>query len=149
MMDTIYTIAWIVFIAFFTTMTIISHIVDRRERKEILKQQEEYSKIFSGYFREKQAEQGRDLTSLSNAIEAYPNNDTRKIEIEKYKPVCPRGYEDCIWDPARIQYINPEWYKRLYGDMTPEEAVNAPFGCRDKVADDPDEKYYCYDDEEK
>lgn len=146
MIDTIYTIAWIVFIAFFTTMAIISYMVGRRERKELM----ERDIFWAEYFTEFEKEKRRKLYEKEhNALEAYPNNDTRKIEIEKYKPVCPRGYEDCIWDPARIQYTNPEWYKRLYGDMTPEEAVNAPLGCRDKVNRDPDEKYYCYDDEEK
>ena len=31
-----------------------------------------------------------------------------------YKPVCPRGYDDCIWDPAYIFYNYPDWYKKLY-----------------------------------
>jgi hypothetical protein len=66
-----------------------------------------------------------------------------------YTPTCPRGYDDCVWDPAYIKSNCPEWYATLYGNMTPEEAAHAPGGCFDKVAKDPDEKYYCYDDEDK
>lgn len=67
----------------------------------------------------------------------------------EYKPVCPRGYTDCVYDPAYIKFHHPEWYKELHGDMTPEEAVHKKGGCYDKVEKDPDEEYYCYDDEDK
>ena len=63
-----------------------------------------------------------------------------------YKPVCPRGYVDCVYDPAYIKYHYPDWYKKLYGDKTPEEAAEK---CRQKVIEDPDEENYCYDDEDK
>ena len=66
-----------------------------------------------------------------------------------YKPVCPRGYVDCVCDPAYIKYHYEEWYKELYGDMTPEEAIYKENGCWDSFINDPDEKYYCYDDEDK
>lgn len=69
-----------------------------------------------------------------------------KEEVMAYKPTCPRGYTDCIYDPAYIKFVHPEWYEELYGDMTVEEAAG---DCREKVARDPDEKYYCYDDEDK
>lgn len=58
-----------------------------------------------------------------------------------YTPTCPRGYTDCICDPAYIKYNYPEWYAELYGDMSPEEAAE---DCRQR-----DEDYYCYDDEDK
>ena len=32
-----------------------------------------------------------------------------------YKPVCPRGYDDCIWDPAYIFSNYPDWYKKECG----------------------------------
>lgn len=83
MSDTIYIIAWIVFIAFFTTMAIISHIVDRRERKKKLEEWAEFEKIFMACFHEKEEEY--DPIMLSDSIEAYPNNDTREIEIKKVK----------------------------------------------------------------
>ena len=63
-----------------------------------------------------------------------------------YEPVCPRGYIDCVCDPAYIKFHHPEWYAEMYGDKTPYEAAE---GCRQKVADDPDEEFFCYDDEDK
>lgn len=70
-----------------------------------------------------------------------------KISMFKtYIPTCPRGYHDCVNDPAYIKYYHPEWYKELYGDKTPYEAAEE---CRQAVIEDPNEKYYCYDDEDK
>lgn len=66
-----------------------------------------------------------------------------------YKPLCPRGYDDCVWDPAYIFFNYPDWYKKLYGDLSPEEAIFVKNGCHEKALLDPDEKYYCYDDEDK
>ena len=63
-----------------------------------------------------------------------------------YVPVCPRGYLDCVYDPAYIHFHYPDWYKELYGDKTPEEAAEK---CRQKMFEDPDEENYCYDDEDK
>lgn len=63
-----------------------------------------------------------------------------------YIPVCPRGYLDCVYDPAYIHFHYPDWYKELYGDKTPEEVAEK---CRQKVLEDPDEEGYCYDDEDK
>lgn len=67
----------------------------------------------------------------------------------KYTPVCPRGYTDCVCDPAYIKFRHPEWYNKLYGDKTPEEAAHERGGCFDRLKEDPEEKYYCYDDEDK
>lgn len=64
-----------------------------------------------------------------------------------YVPTCPRGYDDCVNDPAYIKYNYPDWYKDLYGDLTPEEASKQ--SCAKRIEEDPDEKYYCYDDEDK
>lgn len=66
-----------------------------------------------------------------------------------YKPVCPRGYDDCVRDPAYIQYHYPDWYAELYGDLAPWQAILAEGGCLERAAEDPDEKFYCYDDEDK
>jgi len=66
-----------------------------------------------------------------------------------YTPACPRGYVDCVNDPAYIKLHDPEWYAELYGDKTPEEAAHEKNGCFDRLKEDPDEKYYCYDDEDK
>jgi hypothetical protein len=40
-----------------------------------------------------------------------------------YKPNCPHGYEDCVWDPMYIYSTYPKWYASLYGDKKPEEVV--------------------------
>ena len=66
-----------------------------------------------------------------------------------YVPVCPRGYTDCVCDPGYIKFHHPEWYKDLYGDLSPEEAILVEGGCKERFLEDPDEKYYCYDDEDK
>ena len=73
----------------------------------------------------------------------------KRSYFTEYLPVCPRGYASCVYDPAYIQYHHPEWYKELYGDMTPLEALRVENGCMDRYERDPDEKYYCYDDEDK
>lgn len=40
-----------------------------------------------------------------------------------YKPTCPHGYEDCVFDPAYIYATYPKWYASLCGDKKPEEVV--------------------------
>jgi hypothetical protein len=60
--------------------------------------------------------------------------------FQAYIPACPKGLDGCVCDPAYIKYIHPEWYKELYGDMTPAQAAA-------KNCDVNDE--YCYDDEDK
>ena len=54
-----------------------------------------------------------------------------------------------VCDPAYVKYHYPNWYTDLYGDKTPEEAIYKEGGCWDSFINDPDEKYYCYDDEDK
>ena len=63
-----------------------------------------------------------------------------------YTPTCPRGYGDCIYDPAYIKATNPDWYRELYGDVPVSEAVKE---CIKRVEEDPNEEEYCYDDEDK
>lgn len=65
---------------------------------------------------------------------------TREIIGKEYIPVCPKGFTDCVCDPAYIKYIDPEWYNELYGDLTPQEAAD-----RDCTEEDDN----CYDDEDK
>lgn len=66
-----------------------------------------------------------------------------------YKPVCPRGYDDCVCDPAYIKANHSKWYHDLYGDVSPEKAILVENGCMQRYVEDPDEEYYCYDDEDK
>ena len=63
----------------------------------------------------------------------------RTSKYMAYKPLCPRGFTDCVNDPAYIKYVNPKWYRELYGDKTPEEVVKE--NCTE-------ERCY-YDDEDK
>lgn len=70
-------------------------------------------------------------------------------EMNGYTPTCPRGYDDCVWDPAYIKHHYPDWFARLWGNRTPEQVAQSPGGCFDKYKNDPEEKYYCYDDEDK
>lgn len=76
----------------------------------------------------------------------YANVPTRSL-YRAYIPTCPRGYDDCVCDPAYIRKHHPAWYKELYGDMSPEQASLQ--SCHKRVEEDPDEEYSCYDDEDK
>jgi hypothetical protein len=38
-----------------------------------------------------------------------------------FKPTCPHGYIDCVWDPAYIKATYPSWYLKLYGDTEPKD----------------------------
>lgn len=76
-----------------------------------------------------------------------PNYKCLHSQKMSYKPTCPLGYSDCINDPAYIKYWYPTWYKELYSDLTPEQA--SVKSCQKRVEEDPDEAYYCYDDEDK
>lgn len=48
---------------------------------------------------------------------------TSKPYHEPYKPICPKGYTDCINDPAYIKYYYPDWYTEMYRDKAPEEVA--------------------------
>lgn len=86
--------------------------------------------------------QCRDNPEVQKILASLP----KQSFFMNYVPVCPRGYLDCVCDPAYIKYYHPDWYKKLYGDKTPEEAGEK---CRQKMLEDPDEENYCYDDEDK
>ena len=66
-----------------------------------------------------------------------------------YTPVCPRGYLDCVYDPAYIRFHYPEWYATLYGSLKPTEAILLKGECMEKMKKDPKERFHCYDDEDK
>lgn len=78
-----------------------------------------------------------------------PLNHYKKNHFHDYVPVCPRGYPDCVSDPAYIKKNYPVWYEQLYGNKTPLEALWVENGCMESVERDPEEKFYCYDDEDK
>ena len=61
----------------------------------------------------------------------------------------PRGYADCVNDPAYILFYHPTYYKEIFGDKTPLEVLWIENGCMESYEKDPEMKYYCYDDEDK
>lgn len=46
-----------------------------------------------------------------------------------YEPMCPFGMHDCIGDPAYYKFYHPEYYKELYGGLSPKEAVSESCSC--------------------
>ena len=59
-----------------------------------------------------------DQSEAQKTIRMEGENQFQEVE---YKPCCKHGYDDCIYDPAYIYTTYPEWYKKLYGDILPEE----------------------------
>lgn len=76
----------------------------------------------------------------------YDDVPTQSL-YQSYISTCPIGYTNCVSDPAYIKYNYSEWYKELYGDISPEQASEQ--SCRKRLKEDPDEKYYCYDYEDR
>ena len=64
-----------------------------------------------------------------------------------YEPCC-RVMDDCINDPAYLLWSDPEFYKKVYGNMTPKEVFANMKSCQTSQSDDCDD---CdeYDDEDK
>ena len=88
----------------------------------------------------------RDNPEVQKILASLP----QKSYFMDYIPVCPRGFSDCVCDPAYILCYHPEWYEELYGNKTPLEAIWVENGCMEQFEKDPKmEKYYCYDDEDK
>ena len=85
----------------------------------------------------------------SPTVQAVLKSLPKTSYYSAYIPTCPRGYADCVCDPAYIKFNYPDWYEELYGDITPEEAIHVKNGCYERFVKDPNEEYYCYDDEDK
>lgn len=75
-----------------------------------------------------------DLLSRTLCMDEGPN----QFKTIYYKPTCPHGCIDCVWDPMYIYSTYPGWYKKLYGEADPKNVVceDCPHGER-------------YDDEDK
>lgn len=70
-----------------------------------------------------------------------PDNWDIRDYYKEYIPTCKHNRDDCIHDPAYIKCFYKDWYRELYGNVSPEEA--ACMGCRNcKSGED-------YDDEDK
>lgn len=83
----------------------------------------------------------KDTDKCDNCIDHPKWQDRpRKSYFELYRKTCPYGYH-CVYDPAYILFYDPEWYKDLYGDKTPQEVVGG--SCQN--CEDGDN----YDDEDK
>lgn len=63
----------------------------------------------------------------------------RRSFFSEYKPLCPQGFSDCVFDPAYIYCYHRDWYKKLYVDRSPEEVVKTECDIYGS----------CYDDEDK
>ena len=87
----------------------------------------------------------RDSAEVQKILMSLPKNSY----FASYVAVCPRGYSDCVRDPAYIKFEYPDWYEELYGNITPLEAIWVENGCMERYINDPDEKYYCWDNEDK
>lgn len=57
--------------------------------------------------------------SETMCMDAGPNQFKRIY----YKPTCPHGCTDCIYDSMYIYSTYPKWYKKLYGDADPKTTV--------------------------
>lgn len=87
------------------------------------------------------------IGSWNKRVGEEPKEEPKKDE-RAYKPVCPFGEKDCIFDPAYFKAHHPEEYKREYGNISPEELVKKDYyGCCDNLKNNK----YCpdYDDEDK
>jgi hypothetical protein len=57
----------------------------------------------------------------SDLVETLCMEGPNQFKTVSYKPTCPHGYTDCVWDPAYIHATYPNWYKKLCGDTLPKE----------------------------
>lgn len=57
----------------------------------------------------------------SELVETMCMEGPNQFKTVSYKPTCPHGYTDCVWDTAYIHATYPNWYKKLCGDTLPEE----------------------------
>lgn len=95
----------------------------------------------------------RCVTDKTECVECIENpiyeNIPRGSRFKAYNPVCPRGFTDCVYDPAYIYLYHNDWYHKLYGNISPEFAIYVENGCMESFLADPEMNYYCYDDEDK
>lgn len=61
-------------------------------------------------------------------VKAVVVEGENRLKTIEYSPTCKHGFEDCVRDPAYIKATYPNWYKELYGDISPEQAAETG-GC--------------------
>ncbi|MBR1703226.1 MAG: hypothetical protein IJ716_14975 [Lachnospiraceae bacterium] len=76
------------------------------------------------------------LSCMDNPV--FSNVPTES-KFVPYIPLCPIGDGSCAFDPAYIRLQNPEWYRKLFGDMEPDEAMRE---CLRQTGQMPEEKVY-------
>ena len=93
-----------------------------------------------GNIRRPQDEIDKMILALTCVIKDLMETDSWEEASRRYIPVCPKGFVDCVYDPAYIKYYHPQWYDRIYNGLTPQEA--ADIYCSEREAS-------CYDYEDK
>lgn len=78
--------------------------------------------------------------SLCIKCQFNPDYEFLANYYKPYEPTCPKGYKDCVNDPAYIYWIDRDWYNELYENMTVKEA--SQLSCNIDSSN-------CYDDEDK
>lgn len=76
-----------------------------------------------------------DIIALRTAIQMMEKQIPEELP---YEPTCKFGYVDCIYDPAYIKYVDPEWYAELYGDAHPNEVNDCQYCKNGSRYDDED-----------
>ncbi len=92
---------------------------DAKALAEYDAQMKRFADIFTANFIDPVAKAFKE-TMTTLAMEG-PN----QFENVEYKPTCRYGCIDCVWDPAYIKATRPNWYEKLFGDKTPEEAAKS------------------------
>lgn len=87
----------------------------------------------------------REQEALDPRVKTIIMEGPDRFKCGYYKPTCKFDCGDCIYDPAYIHTTYPEWYKELYGAISPEEAATLP----DSTCSICSEDDYRYDDEDK
>lgn len=93
-----------------------------------------------GYVRRPQEEIDKMILALTCVIKNLMGTDSWEEAGRRYTPVCPKGFIDCVSDPAYIKYYHPQWYGKIYRGLTPQEAADIYCSVREEG---------CYDDEDK
>lgn len=92
----------------------------------------------------KAAEIKKEIDAKAGLTKTLAMEGPNQFKEVYYRPTCKFGLDDCVYDPTYIYATYPNWYKKLYGSKTPEEAaVSKGNSC--SCCEDGDR----YDDEDK
>lgn len=65
----------------------------------------------------------KEIDAKAGLVKTLAMEGDNKFKDVYYRPTCKFCFDDCIYDPAYIYSTYPDWYKKLYGNKTPEEAA--------------------------